>query len=188
MYPSNLQTEFGYNSSYWTNNETYAVEDGLEGLTEKQTKLASYWNTPFNKMCLGMRVNGKTKWISSNYSASSLYSVIKTETFESTSVGMEQWRSLIDGSFLQTECNREGFNVQVRNDFQNKGGYIKVRIGMVADNNIDCHDCDSCIGFGIALRGCDGNPRRSTCGNIVSHCYDTRDDREIATFGFVLVH
>ena len=56
-----FQAEFNYSSPYWINKETYAVEDGLEGLTEKQTKLASYWNTPFERICLGMKVNNDTK-------------------------------------------------------------------------------------------------------------------------------
>ena len=185
MNPSNLQTEFGYDSPYWTNKETYAVDDGLEGLTEKQTKLASYWSTPFKKMCLGMKVNGETKWISFDYNASSLYSVIKNETFESTNAGREKWRFLIDGSSLQTHCNREGFNVKVYNSYG--GGYIKARIGIVANNNNNCNDCDSCIGFGISVRGCDGIRRHSTCGNIVARCSYTANDRDTATFGFVLV-
>ena len=186
MNPSNLQTEFGYDSPYWTNKETYAVDDGLEGLTEKQTKLASYWSTPFKKMCLGMKVNGETKWISFDYNASSLYSVIKNETFESTNAGREKWRFLIDGSSLQTRCNREGFNVMVSNNYNYNSGYIKARIGIVANNNDHCYDCDSCIGFGISFRGCDGNPRHSTCGNIMAHCR-FGNNKEIATFGFVLV-
>jgi hypothetical protein len=60
----------------WTNKESYAVEDGLEGLTEKESKLASYWNTPFKKICLGMTVNGDRRWMVLDYEASSLYSVI----------------------------------------------------------------------------------------------------------------
>jgi hypothetical protein len=47
-----LQQTFGYDSPYWTNKEGYAVEDGLEGLIEKESKLASYWNTPFKKIKL----------------------------------------------------------------------------------------------------------------------------------------
>ena len=50
-----LQAVFNYTSPYWTNKETCRVEDGLESWTEKQTKLASYWNTPFSKICLGMK-------------------------------------------------------------------------------------------------------------------------------------
>jgi hypothetical protein len=88
-----LQNEFNYISSYWTNKETYAVEEGLEGLNEKQTKLASYWNTPFNKICLGMKVNGSTKWIASNYTTNSLHSVMEDGTFKGTTFGKEAWKS-----------------------------------------------------------------------------------------------
>ena len=70
--PFPLQTEFKYSISYWTNNETYAVEDGLKGLTKNQTKLASYSNTSFNKICLGMKVNNVTKWIVHDQPTSSL--------------------------------------------------------------------------------------------------------------------
>ena len=83
------QAEFNYTSPYWTKNETYAVEDGLEGLTEKQTKLASYWNTPFSKICLGMKAKGQTNWRMINYQASSLYNVITDGAFKNTTVGTD---------------------------------------------------------------------------------------------------
>ena len=183
MYPSNLQTEFGYDSPYWTNNETYAVEDGLEGLTEKQTKLASYWNTPFNKMCLGMRVNGKTNWVSFDYKASSLYSVIKDGTFKSTNLGNEAWRSLIDGSALQENCNREGFNVVAKHNFSTV--HIKIRIGLEANNENHCYSSDSSIGFGMLVRGCYKDVRSTTCGNIAAVCIG--QNKDTATFGYILV-
>ena len=84
---SRLQPEFNYDSPYWANKETSAVENGLEGLTEKQTKLASYWNTPFNKICLGMKVNNVTKWIVINHKASSLFNFIADGVFRYTYVG-----------------------------------------------------------------------------------------------------
>ena len=69
-----MEQTFGYDSPYWTNKEGYAVEDGHKGLTEKESKLAPYWNTPFKKICLGMTVNGDRKWMVLDYEASSLYS------------------------------------------------------------------------------------------------------------------
>jgi hypothetical protein len=80
-------------------------------LNEKQTKLASHWNTPFNKICLGMKVDGATKWITSNYTANSLHSVIEDGTYKETTFGKEAWMSVIDGSSLQKNCNQEGFNI-----------------------------------------------------------------------------
>ncbi|CAB3985911.1 Hypothetical predicted protein [Paramuricea clavata] len=100
-----LQNEFNYNSSFWTNRETYAVENGLEGLNENQAKLASYWNTPFNKICLGMKVNGATKWIALNYTTNSLHSVIEDGTFEGTTFGKEAWKSLINQWFVGLVAN-----------------------------------------------------------------------------------
>ncbi|CAB3998900.1 Hypothetical predicted protein, partial [Paramuricea clavata] len=106
------KNDFNYTSSYWTNKMVYAVEDGLEGMTEKQTKLASYWNTPFNKICLGMKVNGarETKWIVVDHQAWSLFNEIADGIFKSTTAGKVKWKSLIDNSSLQKKCNKEGFN------------------------------------------------------------------------------
>ena len=107
-----FQTEFNYFSTCWSNKEIYAVKDGLEGLTEKQTKLASYWNTPFDKICLGMKVNGVTKWIVINRQATSLFNVIADEDRKDTTAGKDPWRSLMDSSLLDKYCNREGFNIR----------------------------------------------------------------------------
>jgi hypothetical protein len=167
--------------------KAYAVERGLEGLTENQAKLASYWNTPFNKTCLGMKASGgATKWIAIDYEASSLFGVIAHGGFTSTSIGKEAWKSLLDELSIDKYCNREGFNVDVGNTY-NPDAYIKVRIGMVTNNFDHCNHCDSCIGFGISLRGCDGKMRRSSCGNIKALCTSQETDTDTATFGFILV-
>ena len=177
-----LQNDFNYSSPYWTNKETYAVDDGLEGLNENQTKLASYWNTPFNKICLGMKVNGATKWISLNFPTNSLHSVIEDGTFKETTFGKEAWKSLIDGSSLQDYCNVEGFNIQM-NDGSQK--YMNIRIGLVANNQDNCGSCDSCIGFGTSVSGCGNDVRSTTCGNmaVCNHL----SNKNTAAFGYILV-
>ncbi|CAB4030504.1 Hypothetical predicted protein, partial [Paramuricea clavata] len=136
---SKNMNDFNYSSPYWTNKETYAVEDGLEGLNEKQTKLASYWNTPFNKICLGMKVNGATKWIASNYASNSLHSVIVDGTFKGTTFGKEAWKSLIDGSSLQENCDVEGFNIQEAYTRGPRRWYMNIRIGLLANNQNNCN-------------------------------------------------
>jgi hypothetical protein len=159
----------------WTNKESYAVEDGLEGLTEKESKLASYWKTPFKKICLGMTVNGDRKWMMLDYEASSLYSVIADGQYRNTSAGRVAWKSLIAGSSLQPNCNREGFNIQFPN--------TNARLGFVANNQNHCNSCNSWIGFGIYA---------STCGTIYQACGNRAVcavDRvvNIAAFGYILV-
>ncbi|XP_028412862.1 uncharacterized skeletal organic matrix protein 5-like [Dendronephthya gigantea] len=164
---------FEYRSSLWTNKEAYAVQDGLEGLTEKESKLASYWNTPFTKICLGMSYNGTRKLMSFNYTATSLYSVIADGQFRGTGAGRAAWKSLIANSSLQRNCNMEGFNnIQIANG-------NRMRIGLVANEQEDCNSCDSWIGYGASFTGW-------TCGNVARHQPDN-GDKNLATFGYILV-
>ncbi|CAB3985910.1 Hypothetical predicted protein [Paramuricea clavata] len=179
------KNDFSYRSAYWTNKETYAAEDGLEGLNEKQTKLASYWNTPFNKICLGMKVNGVTKWIALNYTANSLHSVIEYGTFKGTTFGKEAWKSLIHGSFLQENCNEEGFNIQGVYKYGRSQWNMNIRIGVVANNQHNCESCNSCIGFGISVNGCGNGVWSTTCGNMAI-CYQLNSNNTTA-FGYILV-
>ncbi|CAB4000290.1 Hypothetical predicted protein, partial [Paramuricea clavata] len=147
---------FGSDSLYWDNKRTYEVENGLEGLTDKQTKLASYWNTPFQKICLGMKVKGGTetdiKWIVIDHQASSLFDVIAKGKFTATNITKSKWKSLIHGSSLQENCNTQGFNI--RGGRHNRRMYV--RIGLVANGENDCNSCNSCIGFGVSITGCNG--------------------------------
>jgi hypothetical protein len=48
----------------------------MSGFDDQETKLATYWNTPFKEICLGMKVNNSLNFISISYQASSLYDVI----------------------------------------------------------------------------------------------------------------
>ncbi|XP_028396209.1 uncharacterized skeletal organic matrix protein 5-like [Dendronephthya gigantea] len=179
----NKQT-FTYGSPYWTNKESYAVEDGLEGLTEKESKLASYWNTPFKKICLGMTVNGARRWMTLNYEASSLYSLIADGQYRNTSAGRAAWKSLIAGSSLQPNCNKEGFSIE---DKQNKDNKNYARIGYHANNQDDCATPDSCIGFGISYNSCDMTSD-ITCGNI-AQCSGIDNGKKLTpAFGYILVH
>ena len=164
----------------WTNNESYAVEDGLEGLTEKESKLASYWNTPFKKICLGMTVNNETRWMMFDYNASSLYSVIADGQYRRTSAGRATWLSLIAGSSLQANCNYEGLNINLRSAAQNVQMYL--RLGLVGNNENDCETPDSCIGFGAEYVY--GDEHNLACGNRVFHYTNPVDLR---AFGYIFV-
>jgi hypothetical protein len=159
-------------------------------LNEKQTKLASYWNTPFNKICLGMKVNGATKWIALNCTTNSLHSVIVDGTFKGTTFGKEAWKSLVNGSSLQENCDEEGFNIQ--GVYKKYTGittwrwYMNIRIGLVANNENSCDSCDSCIGFGTSVSGCeDYDISSTTCGNMAV-CYQL-NNKNTAAFGYILV-
>ena len=143
------QSTFGYNSQWWTNKESFAVENGLEGLAKKESKLASYWNTPFKKICVGMAFNGETKWMEFNYKANSLYSLIADGKFRNTSAGRASWLSLISVPYImQPNCNVEGFNI--RHPFAS----ASARLGFVGNNEYDCITCDSWMGFSVRYTSC----------------------------------
>ena len=130
-----------------------------------------------------MKVNDVTKWIAINRQASSLFSVIADGAFKSTAVGKDKWLYLMYGSLLQESCHREGFNIDTRG--YNLGD-LKVRIGIIADNQNDCMSCNSCIGFGTSLRHCsDGEARNITCGNM--DICGVFDSKNTAAFGYILV-
>ena len=147
------------------------VTAGLDGLTQNETKLASYHNTPFKKVCLGMTRNNVTNWILVNYTATSLYSVIAGDgNCSETNVGRAKWMSLINDAKLQNKCNKEGFNVQCSRPGS------RSRIGILGNNEDDCKSCDSVIGFGIKTYH-----RKGSSGNIYER-------NMFKTFGYIFVH
>ena len=184
-----LQDTFHYGSSLWANTKTFHVEDGMNDLEEVETKLASYNNTPFSKICLGMRKHGTTKedtkWIELSYAASSLYSLITDGKYRQTYLGRSQWESLISGSSLQEHCNKEGFNIHVKQ--------INLRLGLIGNNEDNCNTPDSVIGFGFQIKPCGKDHwYHSSSGNIGScigswYTGSRSDIRNNPTFGFIFV-
>ena len=120
------------------------------------------------------------KWIVIEHQASSLFNVIANGTFTATNITKSKWKSLIKGSSLQEKCNKQGFNIYGGRDDRK----MYVRIGIVANDDNDCETCNSCIGFGTSITGCNGKVRRRSSGNI----YDCDDLLRIdAAFGYILV-
>ena len=109
-----------------------------------------------------------------NKQANSLYSLIADGQYRNTSLGRNTWKTLIgsQGS-LQANCDKEGFNtasVDVT--------LAKARIGILGNNENDCIQCDSRIGFGTGGRHDDTN----TCGNNDAEFYV-----HVKAMGYILV-
>ena len=138
-----------------------------------------------------MKVNDSTQWIKIPFNASSFLDLInggnKTNV---TKARRATWQSLIPGSKLQENCDEEGFNIEkqsLHDDTQ-----LNVRFGIVSNNQNDCKTCDSCIGFGITARGCNGTrikdtirERNTTCGNLA--ICNKFNNIDIPAFGYILV-
>ena len=155
------QRTFHYDSNYWSNKVEYNLPGGETGFDSVETKLPTYWNTSFTKICLGMKIDEVLRFIVINKPADSLYSLIADGQYRNTSLGPEKWKSLIGSQgYLQRNCNKEGFNLEPDGAYW-KNIACKARIGIFANNNNGCGDVDSRIGFGT------GGPKddNNTCGN-----------------------
>ena len=53
-----LQGTFPYDSDLWTNNETFNTAQRETVFDTQETKLTTYWDTSFTKICLGMMGGG----------------------------------------------------------------------------------------------------------------------------------
>ena len=157
--------------------DDFNPQGGENGFDSQETKLPTYWNTSFSKICLGMKLGNLLSFITIRKQASSLYSVIADGQYRETSLGRDTWKSLIGPeASLQEKCNKEGFNALA------KEGFSKARIGIIANNDGFCNTCDSRIGFGTGGKGDDSN----TCGNEAQHGGDN-EDKHIKTIGYILV-
>jgi len=171
---------FHYNSPLWTNKNEFNLPGGKTGFDFQETKLLTYWNTPFSKICLGMKIGHQIKFIVINRHANSLYSLIADGRYRPTSLGRNTWKTLIGSqASLQTNCNKEGFNA-----VGSAQGSSKVRIGFIGNNEIDCDTPDSRIGFGTGGYHDDSN----TCGNEAKdHSSSDNGGKHIKAMGYILV-
>ena len=123
-----------------------------------------------------MKYNGILKAFSFSYPASSLYSLIADGNYRQTRLGRNKWKSLISGSSMQRNCNREGFNARAGSD-----GNSRARLGLIANENNDCYSPDSFIGLGTYHED-----QKNVAGNFAMHSPDN-GDKNIKVMGYILV-
>ena len=170
---------FHYDSKYWRDKNEYNLPGGETGFDEHETKLPTYWNTSFAKICLGMKIGQQIKFIVIEKKANSLYSLIADGEYRQTSLGRDTWKTLIGPeASLQRNCNREGFNAASTS----QNNLPEARIGILANNENDCNTVNSRIGFGTAGK----KPDENTCGNVASYHSDN-GDKDIMAMGYILV-
>jgi len=169
---------FHYDSKLWSTKDSFNLPGGKTGLDLHETKLPTYWNTRFSKICLGMKTGQQIKFIVIHKSASSLYSLIADGKYRATSLGRNTWKSLVGSqASLQSNCNKEGFNA-VSGDYP----HSRARIGILGNQENDCHTCDSRVGFGTGGKHDNSN----TCGNEATHSPDN-GNKHIKAMGYILV-
>ncbi|XP_066026048.1 fibrillin-1-like [Pocillopora verrucosa] len=173
------KTTFHYDAHYWKNHDKVNLFGGETGFDEQESKLPTYWNTSFSKICLGMKINKHHKFIVINRLADSLHSLIADDQYRNTSLGRDEWKALIgSNASLQHNCNREGFNV-----FSGRRDRSKVRIGIISNDQNDCYSCNSLIGFGTGSQ----HNNVESCGNEARHIGLDNGQKSIKAMGYILV-
>ena len=125
-----------------------------------------------------MKIGHQINFIVINKHANSLYALIADGQYRTTSMGRNTWKSLIGSqASLQPNCNKEGFNA-VNSDKSDS----KARMGIISNQQSDCSDSESRIGFGTGGYPDDAN----TCGNEAKHGPDN-GDKKIKAMGYILV-
>ncbi|XP_022810564.1 uncharacterized skeletal organic matrix protein 5-like [Stylophora pistillata] len=120
---------FHYNSHFCSDRNVYHLGGGRTGFNLQETKLPTYWNTPFSKICLGIKIGHQLRFIVINRHANSLYSLIADGKYRATALGRNTWKTLIGSqASLQPNCNKEGFNAVGDNH-----RHSKARIGITAN-------------------------------------------------------
>ena len=175
-----IKKTFHYTSVYWSDTNEYNLRGGETGFDTRETKMPSYWNTTFSKICLGMKIGERINFMVINKHANSLYSLIADGQYHATSLGRDTWKTLIGSqASLQTSCSKEGFNA-----LSTGNGASKARIGILGNNENDCVSCDSRIGFGTGGYHDDSN----TCGNeAINHWSSDNGGKHIKAMGYILV-
>ena len=161
----------------WTDKKDHNPSAGKTLLDHQETKLPTYWSTPFTKICLAMKIGHQVNSIVINKQANSLHSLIADGNYRSTSLGRHTWKKLIgQQASLQRNCNQEGFNTR------RPGPHTKARIGIISNEQNHCATPDSRIGFGAG-----GYPLLDNiCGNVAWHQPDN-GRKNIKAMGYILV-
>ena len=169
-----FQYTFHYSSHFWGNRKTYNNVAGKNGFDLQETKLKTYWKTPFSKICLGMKIGQQLRFIFINKTAKSLYSLIADGKYRATLLGRDTWKKVVGPqASLQQNCNREGFNA-----VSDRPRFFRARIGIIANQQNDCFTCNSIIGFGTV--------GYLSCGNKAALQRDN-GDKHIQAMGYILV-
>lgn len=129
---------FRYGASLWTNDET--LNPDRPDLDKQQAKLASFSTMAFTEIRVGMIDDDDvTRWVRVPRVGTSLRALFQGPA-QTTTLGRDAWKGLMNSPRLQFNCNAEGFNVETMPR--------DVRVGLVANNESDCITTDSYIGFG----------------------------------------
>ena len=155
----------------------------MKSFYNEEAKFNAFSTLSFDSICIGMKYSGTAKWLRIGVNGSSLRDIFHNGNDIQTSISRDKWKSLITGSSLQVNCNRQGFNVK------DDDGKMYVRIGYVGNQEDDCRSPDSFIALGgsTSFILCSiSHLAKISCGNFAS-CSPDNGVKSLPAMGFILV-
>ena len=158
---------FNYESEAWGTHATHQAEQ--PNFDRNETKNLAYSEVPLTQLRMGMLDDEDTlRWMNADVEADSLFAVLFSGSYIATRHTREEWFAMVPNPSAQDHCNRSGFN-----------NALRVRIGMVFNQEEDCRSPDSWIGFGLT-----GDS--ASVGNFADERWSP-EARNTATFGYLFV-
>jgi hypothetical protein len=130
-------TTYGYDAALWTND----VLDGTPGFDGMQGKVAAYLNVRFTEVRLLFDTGGTRRSLVLPVAGESMRELMGRGRVTTSAMKMA-WLNLVPNGRLQNHCNQQGFNVAPEEDEP------RVRIGFLANEQMDCNSPDSWVGVG----------------------------------------
>ncbi len=184
------QQTFSYANALWTNTET--LNDNMPSFDKSEAKLAAFNLLAFHQIRVVMVTGNDTRSIVLGDSngiggvfsgeMTSLRDLFGMGANRYTMVGRDTWLTLVPGSAMAPNCNREGINVAA--DFNI--AQVNLRIGILANNENQCLSPDSFVGIGFSRSYLACNTTLNTFAGNAAGCNDP-NDRNIAAWSYLFV-
>jgi hypothetical protein len=131
-------SKFGYDNALWTN--TMMLREDQANTSRIEAKFPSFSEVGFSKIRVVL-VETQAAEMTLDVTGTSFMTLMRSP-FVAVARPRQEWLNLVSGAVVQPNCNKSGIN-----NFANDP-YVRVRIGMVANQEADCATPDSFVGIG----------------------------------------
>jgi hypothetical protein len=162
---------FRYDSPYWTDEVELAATPLYDAI---EAKLRTYRTVEFTQMRVVMVTGTETRAVILDVGAGSCVQLFN-RGYSMTTVDRDTWLAMVPDVSLQDNCGMQGINVAPDSD------ELRVRIGIIGNNEGNCNTPNSRIGVGGA-----GENDGVTTGNV-ARWNGIGEDRNTVSFAYVFV-
>lgn len=167
---------FEYDSAYWENSTSYNIGDYK--YTKDEFKSDLFSTMDFTEVLLELNTYWIKKTIIIQQDWKSLEEIFSGSYLSSTN-GRQEWKDLIADSSLQSNCNQEGFNVEVW------WGYARIRLWIVGNQEDNCDSPDSRIWIWWNWSVCSQDDSNSVWNEAM--CSPDNSEKHIKSFWYIYV-